>query len=58
MDANGQRFFLLADARDFEFVVDVVHDAARRRLRLASARRGPAPRPVPWNRMPDGDESG
>ncbi len=43
MDANGQRFFLLADARDFEFVVDVVHDAARRRLRLASARRGPAP---------------
>lgn len=43
MDANGQRFFLLADVRDFEPVRDVVHDAVKRRLRLASARRGPAP---------------
>lgn len=47
MDANGQRFFQLADATDFAGpAVDVAFDTAKRRLRLASARTGPAPRPV------------
>lgn len=46
MDANGQRFFLLADATDLVATEDVAHDATTRRFRLASARRGPAPRPV------------
>lgn len=47
MDANGQRFFLLADAADFVALEGAAHDAARRRLRLASVRTGPAPRAVP-----------
>lgn len=46
MDANGQRFFLLADAADYGALEGVAHDAAKRRLRLASARRGPAPRGI------------
>jgi phage tail-like protein len=47
MDANGQRFFLLADAADFEGAAsDVVFDTKKRRLRLASTRIGPAPRAV------------
>lgn len=46
MDANGQRFFLLADRADFVEAEDVAYDARKRRLRLASARRGPAPLPI------------
>ncbi|WP_437755037.1 phage tail protein [Sorangium sp. So ce1389] len=48
MDANGLRFFLLADAGDLrEPRARVAYDAARRRLRLASARSGPDPAAIP-----------
>lgn len=46
MDANGQRFYLLADALDFKAFRDAAYDPVRRRLRVLSARRGPAPQSV------------
>jgi phage tail-like protein len=44
MDANGQRFFQLADAAGFAGVArDIAYDPRRRRLGLTSVRRAPPP---------------